>query len=113
MGSFSREQPVQATRKLHYCAGCHMKIATGSPAMRCSGLYEGSFYSYIYHVDCREAEVALNKDTMHWRDEWSCLDDFSVDDWYDGMRHKFPIVAIRMGTGFASEVYRAGEGAVV
>lgn len=99
--SFSRETAVKATRKLHRCDVCGCKIATGSPAVRWAGITDYSdFASVVMHVECREAEIAVNADNLY---DWMRLDDDP------GMEGLSDLVRARLGVGFAGAMYRAAE----
>jgi hypothetical protein len=97
--SFVSETDVKAVRKRHRCDGCGRNIDIGQPAKRWAGTTDGEFCTAIYHVDCREAECALNKlsDTYH-PDEWQALREIDSEDW-PWLRDTFPAVAHRMGIG--------------
>lgn len=51
---FSNERQINKTRKPHRCFGCREIIPAGSPAMYCSGVWEGDFSSAYYCMPCEE-----------------------------------------------------------
>jgi len=95
---FVNEQRVGATRKDHQCAACRQIIPKGTAAQRWAGISDGQFNSAIFHEECREAEIVLNKmhDTV-W-DEWLSLDDpawLEIDD-LEFIIRNYPAVAERI-----------------
>lgn len=94
--SFASTRTVKAVRKAHKCVGCDRMIEIGQPAERWSGMTDGDFASVIYHVDCRAAEIELNKLASTDWDEWMGLADIEDDDW-DWLIEEYPAVAARMG----------------
>lgn len=93
--SFYSERPIKAVRKTRACDGCGTPLAVGQPALKCSGNHDG-FWSGTYHLECREAEIALNKLHDCWGgDDWMSLcHDLEWDD-YPWLIEKFPAVAER------------------
>ncbi len=73
--SFTREWTVKAVRKDHRCDVCNHVITIGSPAVRWTGLTDGDFGACIFHPDCRDAEIELNRLAGGNADEWYRLDD--------------------------------------
>lgn len=90
---------VKATRKSHTCCACSHEIQIGSEAEYFAGVFEGSFGAGYYHMDCREAEIALNDLHDFWGDEFcdltSLLDEDEDKAW---LRERFPAVADRILT---------------
>lgn len=106
--SFRSERNVKAVRKRHRCDGCNSDIEVGDPAVRWAGMTDGDFGSLIFHVECREAEIALNRLLeVGWYDDWCGLQDIDGEDrpW---LIDTFPVVAQRMGFS-ASSVSAGGE----
>ena len=93
--SFYREKPIKAVRKARQCLGCLRQIEVGQPAMECAGQWGGDFWSGTYHPDCREAEVAHNKEIGSFGDEWWPLYELEWDAW-PWLIDAFPTVAARM-----------------
>lgn len=89
------ERSIRALRKTRRCYGCGKFINTGEQGLRVSGVYDGEFWSGVYHLDCREAEEALNKLNNTYGDEWISLSD---GEWEDEkfLREKYPAVALRV-----------------
>lgn len=78
--SFTTEKAIKATRKRHLCAGCDKWIEVGEPAINWAGVTDGQFDSLHYHPDCRDAEIALNKNyDLNW-DEWVNLCEYDAED---------------------------------
>lgn len=73
--SFRSERAIKATRKRHLCSACDQWIEIGEPAINWAGTTDGDFSSVHYHPDCREAEIAYNRDCLdgHWSDDWERL----------------------------------------
>lgn len=97
MAEFFNERHIKATRTEHRCAGCTKPIPVRDPARYYSGRYDGYFYTCYYHVECRKAEIALNKFADTFGDEWISLQDIEEPDEYDFLRKHHPLVAERMG----------------
>lgn len=95
--SFYREAPIKAIRNPRPCLACGQRIGRGEPALGCSGIWEGDFWSGTYHTDCRKAELALNDlhDTMR-EGEFFPLSDIDRED-HPWLVEQFPKVAARMG----------------
>lgn len=96
--TFSSETLVKAVRKRHICNGCLRHIEAGQSAMRWAGMTDGEFGTCIYHLDCREAELAYNNDLLEcqWGDDWYPIHDIDSDDW-PWLIEAHPTVAARMG----------------
>lgn len=94
--SFYSETPIKAVRKARRCSACDVQIEVGEPALKCSGSYDG-FWSGTYHLDCRNAECALNKrHGCSGGEDWLILSEhMEWDDW-PWLIKKFPTVAARM-----------------
>lgn len=96
--SFYSERTIKATRKRHLCDGCNQPIEVGSSAVRWAGMTDGDFGAAVYHPDCREAEVEMNRTILGYSygDEWWPLHDIEREDrpW---LVKAFPAVAARMG----------------
>lgn len=97
MTDFYRETSVKKVRKAHPCNGCGHRLSVGGAAIRIAGKFEGDFNSFVYHPDCRDAEVWLN-DEIHRSEigEWVLLHEADREDgpW---LFDKFPAVAKRLG----------------
>lgn len=94
--TFYREDHIRAVRKSRQCNGCASTIEIGSPAVDCAGHYDGDFWAATYHVDCREAEIALNNLHDTHSDEWMNMsEDMEWEDW-PWLIDEFPTVAARM-----------------
>jgi len=92
---FANERTVRAVRKARQCCACGLQIETGSPAVDWSGTSDGDFHAVSYHVECRAAEIALNKlNDTQW-DEWTGLDDMEWEDW-QFILDDHPVVAARL-----------------
>ena len=106
--SFCREDPVKAVRKQHRCDACGSAIAMGRPAVRWVGMSDGDFGSAIYHPDCREAEIELNRKAGGNWDEWYRLEDEPRREltwlWRD-----YPAVAARFGVLAAVQDIAQGD----
>jgi len=90
--TFCNEHPVKAVRKNHFCEGCGKYVLIGEPAIRWTGIGEDGFASAIYHPECREAEVYMNREASSF--EWWPLGNHEEDDW-PWLMEKFPAVAAR------------------
>lgn len=109
--TFLREAPIRAIRKRRGCAGCERFVEVGQPAIQWVGINDGQFCAVIYHPDCREAEVELNKLHDHrWYDDWMNLyADMEWEDW-PWLILAYPGVATRMGITYARyEEIRASQ----
>lgn len=112
--SFAVETPVKAVRKAYHCDGCNRQITVGSPATRWAGLTEGDFGTAIYHPECREAEVAYNREAgWQWGDDWYPLSEIEPEDrpW---LAAEYPLAAQRLGiapTSADASLAVVGEGA--
>lgn len=95
--SFISERPIKATRKRHLCSACDKWIEIGEPAINWAGTTDGEFSSVLYHPDCREAEIAYNRDCLdsHWSDNWERLCDAEHDNrpW---IKETWPVPYLRM-----------------
>ena len=94
--SFSNERTIKAVRKARKCCACNRQIEVGSPAVDWSGMNEGEFDAVSYHVECRAAEVALNRLAETQWDEWMGLADLEWEDW-QFILDDHPTVAGRLG----------------
>ena len=90
--TFCNEHAVKAVRKNHFCEGCGKYVLIGEPAIRWTGIGEDGFASVIYHPECREAEVYMNREINSF--EWCPLNSHEEDDW-PWLMDKFPAVAAR------------------
>jgi len=94
---FSSEYTVKATKKEHKCGICGQTIDKGQAAVRWSSKQDGEFMSYIWHTDCREAEIALNKLYDSDWDDWSTVTyDMQRED-LPWLKAEFPKVFERLG----------------
>jgi hypothetical protein len=93
--SFYRETQVKSVRKARQCLGCQRRIEVGQPALNCSGNWDGDFWAGTYHTDCRDAEVAHNKECGSFGNEWQALHEIEWDAW-PWLIEAFPTVAARM-----------------
>lgn len=93
--AFATERTIKAVRKARKCCACSRIIEVGSPAVDWSGTSDGDFHAVSYHVECRDAEIALNRlhETQH--DEWIGLDDLEWEDW-QYLLDEHPVVAQRL-----------------
>lgn len=96
--SFFSPRSIKATRKQHRCEGCGKFIEAAGPAWYFSALEDGDFYAGYYHVECRDAEVALNDlKGNHGGEDWMPLylvrDEPDDRDW---LIEAHPAVAARM-----------------
>jgi len=105
--SFHSETKVKAVRKRHQCDGCSRLIEIGEPAIRWAGLTDGDFGTAIYHPECREAEVAYNRDVLDWlySDDWYPLHDIERESWA-WLVEAHPVAAARLNIAVLQE----GEG---
>jgi hypothetical protein len=95
--SFSSERKVGAVRKEKRCDACGKMVEIGQPAIKWAGTTDGDFGTLVYHVDCRAAELALNKLHGTWsNDDWISLADFDFEDG-DWLLAEYPDVAARKG----------------
>lgn len=83
-------------RKEHRCDACNQRINAGSRYVRWAGTTDGDFSEAKYHLECRQAEIALNKLAGTDWDEWMGLDDMEADDW-PWLLADYPVVATRCG----------------
>ena len=94
---FSTETKVGAVRKAKRCDACGKMVEVGQPAIKWAGTTDGDFGTLAYHVDCRAAEIALNKLHDTWSNEdWIGLWDFDWED-ADWLLADYPEVAARKG----------------
>lgn len=79
--SFVNERAVSAIRKAGLCDGCSTSVTVGSQAVRWAGLTpDGDFNTALYHPECRNAEVALNRLHDTDADEWIGLGEIERED---------------------------------
>jgi hypothetical protein len=92
-----RDQRVACTRKEHRCDTCEQVIPIGSPAVHWVGVQEGHLQRASHHEDCREAEVAFNREYGLSGDDWASIafDREPEDDAW--LLKSFPAVAERLG----------------
>ena len=96
MSGFFGERTVKSVRKARRCCACGQMIEVGSSAIDWSGLHEGVFEAVSYHVECRAAEIALNRLNETQYDEWIGLADLEWEDW-QFILDDHPTVAARLG----------------
>lgn len=93
---FYQEGTISSVRKARPCGVCNITINAGEPATKFAGRIDGDFVAETFHPDCREAEVAFNRETLDG--EWYSLryDRCSQGDdtW---IVKDFPAVAQRLG----------------
>lgn len=95
MAEFYSEKIVKV-RKPRQCGGCCQMIEKDEQALTYSGKFDGEFGSFTLHPDCREAELAWNKMTGTYYDEFVGLSDLDADEW-EWLLAEFPNVAARKG----------------
>lgn len=93
MSDFYSERIVKV-RKSRLCEGCGVIIGKGEQALTYSGRFDGDFGSFTHHIECRQAEVDLNKEVSTSFDEWYPLSEIDPDDWR-WLLEKHPDVAAR------------------
>ncbi|MFC3697049.1 hypothetical protein ACFOOJ_06310 [Sphingobium xenophagum] len=93
MSDFYSERVVKV-RKPRHCDGCGTMLAKGEQALTYSGRFNGDFGSFSHHLECRQAELALNMLVTSGFDEWYALSEIEPDDW-KWLLAEFPIVAAR------------------
>lgn len=93
MSDFYSERIVKV-RKPRPCEGCGVIIGKGEQALTYSGRFDGYFGSFTHHIECRQAEVDLNKKVSTSFDEWYPLSEIDPDDW-QWLLEKHPAVAAR------------------
>lgn len=93
MSDFYSERIVKV-RKSRPCEGCGVIIGKGEQALTYSGRFDGYFGSFTHHIECRQAEVDLNKKVSTSFDEWYPLSEIDPDDW-QWLLEKHPAVAAR------------------
>jgi hypothetical protein len=95
--SFATERTIKSVRKARKCRACRRQIEVGNPAVDWSGTTDGEFQAVSYHVECRAAEIALNRLAgTQYGDEWMGLDDMEWEDW-QFILDDHPTVAGRLG----------------
>jgi hypothetical protein len=96
--SFYRETPIKSVRKARRCDACRRTINIGESALKLAGHWDGDFWAQTVHVECRAAEIELNKlNDVRDGDEWMNIgNDMETDDWL-WLVEDHPIVAERMG----------------
>ncbi|AXK43883.1 hypothetical protein [Erythrobacter aureus] len=95
---FINELAVKVVRKARPCAACSTTVQVGDSAVSWAGKVDGEFGFALYHPECRQAEMDLNKlhgTHLHAAD-WFGLDDIEPDD-HEWLLEKHPVVAARMG----------------
>jgi hypothetical protein len=102
MIEFTCERRIKGARKRHLCIACGTWIEARSPAMYFAQKCDGEFDTGYYHLDCRDAEVALNHRLDTWGEDWTPLDNIrdgedGEDDWR-WLVDTFPTVAARFKT---------------
>ena len=97
MNEFFSDRHVKKTKKQHPCIACGEAIPQSSAALYFATKWEGEFYTGYYHIECKEAEIALNDlHGLHGlHDEWMNLTDIESED-YAWLRDKYPVVAARI-----------------
>lgn len=94
--SFASERTVKSVRKARACDGCGQLIEVGSPAVVWTGTTDGDFGTADFHVECRAAEIGINKLAGTTWGEWYGLADLETDDW-PYLLSDHPVVAARFG----------------
>lgn len=96
MFNFLRETILRRTRKEHQCVGCSTPIRQYHSATKYVAVDGGELISCYYHVECREAETALNRlyGDNYYPEDWVNLSEADEPDW---LRREHPIVAERLG----------------
>lgn len=94
--SFCSEREIKSVRKARRCAACRKMVEVGSRAIGWAGTIDGDFSTATFHVECRVAEIELNKLAGNDWDEWMGLDDAEADDW-PWLLSDHPVVAARLG----------------
>jgi hypothetical protein len=89
-------ETTHTAAKRHDCDACPAPIEPGQRYTKWAGITDGDFSACKLHVECRAAEVALNRAHGTDWDEWITLDDMEREDrtW---LREEFPVVAARFG----------------
>jgi hypothetical protein len=100
-------------RKAHTCEQCHKTIEHGERHFYCAGKFDGNFYDYREHTDCRTAWNYLNNTVRDRRYE-DChpflADDDDIDEGERSDLHvKFPAVASRVWPSFFPTKSEAAE----
>ena len=83
MSEFYREIDIGKTRTAHKCEACRKPIEIGSPAKYIAQKHDGDFDAVHYHVQCREAEIAINNASGFspaFPEDWIQLRDMEQDD---------------------------------
>lgn len=94
MTDFYSEKIVKV-RKPRHCDGCGALLNKGDQALTYSGRFQGDFGSFSHHIECRQAEIALNNLADRNSDEWYALREIEADEW-DWLLEDWPVVAARM-----------------
>lgn len=63
--SFQRTRVVNSCRKPCRCIQCDQRIEAGEPKVTASGVWDGDFYTYDEHPECRAASLSYG-DLAGW-----------------------------------------------
>lgn len=72
-------EKTRIARKRYACEGCGTPIHPGHQYTDYRGLYDGSVSTARFHVECREAEIKLNRDNDLYDEEWMPLHEHFSD----------------------------------
>ena len=70
MSDFYNENPIKATRKVHYCFECQHPIPSGTACTAWAGLHSGDFNSGHMHDDCVAAVRHYRQENRIEGEEW-------------------------------------------
>lgn len=84
-------------RKSHQCEQCRCAIAMGERCHYSSGKFDGEFYAYYEHADCRAAWLEVQKEALHDDGYATFLaDDCDLNESRSFIMAAFPTVAVRL-----------------
>ncbi len=94
--------------KAHRCEQCYGEIAQGERHSYGAGKWDGDFWSYREHADCREAWLKHVVEHLEYYDEAPFLRDLNSDE-RDGVISEFPQVAARLGWFDVNSAHKNSE----
>lgn len=109
--TYLSEKQIRAVRKRHLCEACDKFIEIGEPATNWCGTNDGGFASAYYHQDCREAEIAFNRQIgVFDGDDWQRLCEAESENkpW---IKTNWPVPYLRMCMTREQYAARSDEGA--
>lgn len=96
--------------KQHCCEQCRKAIKQGEAHHYAAGKFDGDFFAYREHIECRKAWAEYNKDNLRWDETAPFLwdaDCLSEDRHWFLERH--PVVAARLWPDQVNTAHKTSE----